>query len=122
MTVGRERRRHRERGEDLGEVVARGVVEIIGDLRQGVDQGLIVGVFGVENAERIGLGAALVVFAELVLDRNEGFAEGGDVAGAVGGGAYGVEFEPPAIDAQLVEQGREHFEDFGVADGTLGSG
>ena len=98
-------------------MVAGVVVEVVGDLGERVDDVLIVGVLGVEDAEGVGLGAALVVLAHLVLYRFERLAEGFDVAGAVGGGAYGVEGQPPAFDAELVEEGGEHLEDFGVADG-----
>ena len=87
-----------------------------------VDEGLVVGVLGVEDAQGIGLGAALVVLAELVLDGGEGLAQDGDVALAVFGGADGVEFELPAFDAQLVEEGGEHFQDFGVAQWGFGAG
>ncbi len=62
---------------------ARGFVEKVGDLGERVDDLLIVGVLGVEDAEGIGLGAALVVLAHLVLYGLEGFAEGFDVAWAV---------------------------------------
>ena len=55
-------------------------------------------------------------------DGNEGVAEGFVVAGAVGGGADGVEVEGPAGDAELVEEGGEHFEDFGIAEGRLAAG
>jgi|GEM_PF-4382978 len=54
---------------------------------------------GVEDAERVGFGAALVVGAELVLDGLQGLAEGGVVADAILGGADGVELETPVADA-----------------------
>ena len=82
---------------------------------------LVFGSLRVEDSEGIGLGAAAVVFAHGVFDGGEGFAEGGDVAGAIRGGAYGVEFQLPALDAEFVEEGGEHFEDFGVADGAFGA-
>ena len=55
-------------------------------------------------------------------DGGEGGAEGLDVAGAISGGADGVDFEGPAGDAELVEEGGEHFEDFGVAEGAFRAG
>ena len=103
-------------------MVARGVVEEVGDPRKGVDEGLVCGVLGVEDAQGIGLGAALVVLAELVLDGGERLAQNGDVALAVFGGADGVEFETPAFDAKFIEQRGEHLEDFGVAEGGFGAG
>ena len=57
-----------------------------------------------------------------MLDGGEGCAEGGYVAGAVGGRAYGVEFELPVADAEFVEEGGEHLENFGVAEGAFGAG
>jgi hypothetical protein len=41
---------------------------------------------------------------------------------AVRGGPYGVELEGPAGDAQLVEEGGQHFKDFGVAEGAFAAG
>ena len=98
------------------------IVEVVGDFGQGVDEGLVGGFFGVEHAQGIGFGAALIVFAELVLDGREGFTEGGVVVFAVFGGADGVELELPVLDAQLVQQRGQHFEDLGVADGRFGAG
>ena len=111
-----------ERGFDLVEVRAGVVVEEVGDLREVVDDLLIVGVLAVEHAQRIGFGPALVVGAHLVLYGGEGLAQSCDVARAIAGGAHGVEGEAPAGDAQLVEEGGEHFENFGVAEGAVGAG
>src|SRR5580700_1954241 len=48
-------------------------------------------------------------------DRLQGLAERLVVACTVGGGADGIQLESPAAQAELVEQSREHFEDYGVA-------
>ena len=97
-------------------------VERVDDYGQRLDDGLVGGDFAVEDAERVGDGAALAVGAHLADNWNEGGAQGFVVAGAVGGGADGVEFEGPAGDAELVEQGGEHFQDFGVAEGAFAAG
>ena len=94
-------------------------VEGIGDLGQRLDDGLVFGDFAVEDAQRIGDGAALAVGAHFRSDGDEGCAKDFVVAGAVGGGADGIDFEGPAGDAELVEEGGEHLEDFGVAEGRL---
>ena len=99
-----------------------GFVEGVGDFGQCVDDGLVFGDLAVEDAQGIGDGAALAVDAHFRRDGNEGVAKDFVVAGAVGGGADGVDFEGPAGDAELVEQGGEHFEDFGVAQGRLAAG
>ena len=73
--------------------------EVVSDFGEGVDDFLVSFVLAVENAERIGFGAALIVGAELIFDRSEGFAECGVVADAILGGADGVELETPVADA-----------------------
>ena len=110
-----------ERGEYLLEVFGGGFVEVVGDLRESVDEVLILGSLGVEDAKGVGFGAAAIVFAQLVFDGRKGLAQGGYVARAVGCGADGVDLEAPAFDAEFVEQGGEHLEDLGVADGAFGA-
>ncbi len=113
------------RGEglfDLREVLEGVGVEKVGDAGERLDDGLIGGVFGVEDAEGVGFGAAAIFRAELLADGSEGGAEGFGVAGAVGWGADGVELELPTLDAEGIEEGGEHFEELGVADRAVGSG
>ena len=98
------------------------LVERVGDYWQRLDDGLVGGDFAVENAQRVGDGAALAVGAHLADHGNEGGAQGFVVAGAVGLGADGVQFEGPAGDAQFVEEGGEHLKDFGVAEGAFAAG
>jgi hypothetical protein len=57
-----------------------------------------------------------------VLDGREGIAQGGDIAGAVGAGAYGVDLQLPVLNSQLIEKRRQHFQDFRIAQGRLGAG
>ncbi len=71
-------------GKNSREVGFRGVVEVVGDAGQRLDDGLVFGNFAVEHAERIGFGAALAVGAHFWSDVAQGLAQGGDVARAVG--------------------------------------
>ena len=105
-----------------GEVGAGGFVERVGDHGQRLDDGLVGGDFAVEHAQGIGDGAALAIGTHLADNWDEGGAKGFVVAGAVGGGANGVQLEGPAGDAQFVEEGGEHFKDFGVAQRAFAAG
>ena len=104
-------------GGDGGEVGAGVFVERVGDDGQRLDDGLVGGDFAVEDAQGVGDGAALAVGTHLADNWDEGCAKGFVVAGAVGLGANGVQLEGPAGDAQFVQEGGEHFKDFGVAEG-----
>ena len=72
--TGRRRRRAR-RGPASKWALGVGA-EVVGDLGQGVDEVLVGFVLAVEDAEGIGVGAALVVGAELVLDGLRGLRGG----------------------------------------------
>ena len=58
-----------EHGAHGGEVLAAGVVEVVADLGQLLDDGLVFGDLAVEHAQRIGFGAALAVGAHQVRRR-----------------------------------------------------
>ena len=111
-----------EHGAHGGEVFAARVVEVIADLGQLLDDGLVFGDLAVEHAQRIGFGATLAVRTHHVDDRLKRFTKGLVVAGAIGGGADGVELQRPAAQAELVEQSGEHVEHFGVAGGRFAAG
>ena len=88
-----------EGAKDFGEVGAGVFAQVIGDFGEGVDDVLVGFVLGIQNAQRIRFSTALVVGAEQVRDRNEGFAEGNVIAGAIFGVSDGVEVELPVADA-----------------------
>ena len=86
------------------EVRAAAFVEKLADARQGFDDRLVLGNFAVEDAQRVGDGAALAVGAHFADDGFERLAQRFVEFCAVGGTAYGVEFERPAGDANAIEQ------------------
>ena len=106
----------------LLEVRAAAFVEKLADARKRFDDGLIFGDFAVEDAQRVGDGAALAVGAHFPDDGLERLAQRFVEAGAVGRAAYGVEFERPAGDADAIEQRGQQFENFGVAGGRFATG
>ena len=80
------------------------LVELIGDLGQRLDDGLVFGHLAIQHAQRVGDGAPLAVLAHAWRYRVQNGTQGVVIAGAVCGGAYGVEFERPAGDAELVSR------------------
>ena len=103
---------HRAHG---GKVLAAGLVEILADLRQLLDDGLVFRNLAVEHAQRIGLRPALAVGAHLVDDRLERLAQRFVIARAVSRAADGIQLQLPAAQADFVEQCREHLQHFGIA-------
>src|SRR5262249_32951320 len=105
--------------ENLREMGLRGIVKRVDDLRQGVDDGLVLGYLAVEDPKRVSDGATMAIDAHLWREGDECGSKHLVVAGAGGGGGDGGCFKFPASDAQLIEERGEHFEDFGVAEGAL---
>ena len=103
-------------------VGAASFVKKLGDGGQLCDDGLVFGNFAVENSQRIGYGAALAVGAHFSDYGCERLAESFVEFDAVGGAAYGVEFERPVGDANAVEQGSQEFQNFRIAHGRLAAG
>ena len=54
--------------------------------------------------------------------RFERGAQGLEVTRTIGGGANGVQLEPPSANPQLVEKGGQHLEQLGVAQRAFGAG
>src|SRR5271157_1216977 len=100
-------------------VGAAGFVQELSNGGESFDDGLISGNFAVEDSQRIGYGAALAVGAHFSYYGCERLAEGFVEFCAVGGAAYGVEFERPVGDAYAVEQRGQEFENFRVPGGRL---
>src|SRR5579859_1405572 len=94
---------------------------MIGDVRKLFDDGLLVLEFRVENAQRIGFDAALGVGAEFVFHSFEfGFEFRGVAAAAiVSRMADGVDAELSSLEAALVEERHQHFDEFGVDGGSV---
>src|SRR6266852_7872785 len=107
----------------LGVVRLAFVAEVIGDVRERGDDGLLAFELGVEDAERIGVDAALGIGAEFVFYFFERGFEFCDVAAAavVGVVADGIDVERGALEAAFVEEGHQHFDDFGVDGGSVGA-
>jgi hypothetical protein len=103
-------------------VSATGFVEKLADAGKSLDDGLIGGNFAIEDAQRIGDGAALAIDAHLSDDRFKSFAESVVESGAIIGASDRVEFENPAFDSQAIEDRGEHLEDLGIAGGGFAAG
>ena len=103
-------------------MLAAGFVEGVGDLGQRLDDRLIFGTL--QSSTRSGLVTARRWQSTHICGATgfERVAECFVVAGAVGGGADGVEFERPAADAELVEQRGQHLQHFGVAQRRFAAG
>src|SRR5258707_13255148 len=70
----------------------------------------------------MGHGSALAIGAHFVDDGGQRLAEGVVEFCAVGGAAYGVQFEGPVGDAYAIEQRGQEFENFRVSRGRLAAG
>src|SRR5208282_902929 len=103
-------------------VGAASFVQKLADGGKRCDDGLVFGNFAVEDAQRIGYGAALTVGAHGSYHGRERLAESFVKLSAVGGAAYGVQFEGPVGDADAVEQRGQQFQNFRVAHGRLAAG
>src|SRR5712692_8055252 len=97
-------------------------VQELGDGGESFDDGLVCGNFAVEDSQRIGYGSALAVDAHFFYYGRERLAEGFVESCAVGGAAYGVQFERPADDTYAVQQRGQEFENFRVSGGGLAAG
>ena len=86
------------------------------------DDGLVFGNFAIEDAQRVGYGAALTVGAHGCDDGCERLAEGFIEFYSVGGAAHGVQFERPVGNAYAIEQRGQELEDFCVSGGRLAAG
>src|SRR6266481_5372314 len=109
--------RHTQSRQDLlhfGKVHAAVFVEIVGHPGQSFDDGLIFGHLAVENAQRIGFITALAVGAHAADHVFERRAQSLKIFWPVTGIAYRVELQRPALYAEPVQQGSQHFEDFCV--------
>ncbi len=104
------------------EVSAAVFVQELADGGESFDDRLVFGNFAVEDTQRVGYGAALAVLAHFRYYGLEGFAEGLIEFYAVGGAAYGVQFERPVGDAYAVQKCGQEFEDFRVSGGRLAAG
>ena len=98
-----------------GKVFAAGLVEILADLRQLLDDGLIFRMFAVEHAQRIGFRAALAVGAHLLHDGLQRLAQSLVVARAIFRAAYGIQLQIPIAQANFVQQRSQHLQHFGIA-------
>src|SRR5208337_1873317 len=98
------------------------VVEELGDGGESFYDGLVFGNLAVEDAQRIGYGAALAIGAHGCYHRCERLAEGFVEFYAVGGAAYGVQFERPVGDADTIKQRGQEFEDFRISHRGLAAG
>ena len=96
-------------------MLAAGLVEILADLRQLLDDRLVFRNFAVEHAQRIRLRPALAVGAHLVDHGLERLAQRFVIARAVGGTADGIQLQLPAAQTDFVEQRRQHLQHFGIA-------
>ena len=99
----------------VGKIFAAFFVEVLADLGQRFDDGLVFRHFAVEYAQRVGFGAALAIGAHLVLHAGQGLAQSLVIQRTALGTADGVEFERPAFEADGIENGGEHVEDFRIA-------
>src|SRR5438094_4169826 len=96
--------------------VVRGALfaEVIGDVRQRGDDGLLAFEFGIENAQRIRFDAPLAVRAELVLHFQERGAQLFNIFGAAFAAADRINIELNALQFQAVIKRHHHFDDYGV--------
>src|ERR1700722_278225 len=93
---------------------------MIGDARQLFDDGLLIGNFGIENAQRVGFDAALGIFFELIFYFSQLFAQKLDVLRTAVLVAYKVDVGGGARQADAIEKYEQHFENFGVDSGGIG--
>ena len=101
------------------EMFAAGLVEILADLGQLLDDRLVLRNFAVEHAQRIGLRPALAVGVHQVHHRLQGLAQRLVVARAIFGTAHRIQLQLPIAQADFVEQRGQHLQHFGIAQRRL---
>src|SRR5581483_116080 len=106
----------------LGEMLAAGLVEVVEHSWQLFNDGLVLGDFAVQDAQRVGDGAALTIGAHAGDNRCKRLAQRLKVARPVIGAANGVQFERPVGDADAIQQSGEHLQHLGVAHRRLAAG
>src|SRR5216683_1473509 len=107
----------------LGVVRLAFVAEVVGNVRERGDDGLLAFELGVEDAQWIRVDAALGIGAEFVFHSSERGFEFCDVAAAavVGVVADGIDVERGALQAAFVEKCHQHLDDLGVDAGGIGA-
>ena len=100
----------------------RSVVEVVSDFRQARNNSLVARILRVQHAQRIRLGAPLVVLRHLVLHRSQRLAQSRDIARPIRRRPDRVEHQIPARDAQLVKKARQHLNHLGIAQRRFRSG
>ena len=102
----------------LREVVAAGFAQVVRGMRQRVDDRLVAGHLAVEDAQRVDVGPAPAVAAQVRHPLAEGREQGGAERGPAFAAPHRVDHQL-ARDAQLGHEGRGHLDHFRV-DGRIG--
>ena len=109
-----------EQGFKTGVVGAGGFAEIIGQARGAVADFLQIGVFAVQDAQRIGVHTAAAVFVQRGFVLFQVAYQGSAVGGAFFAVAQAVDFQSQILaDAELAPQIGAHGDDFGIDIGAF---
>ena len=96
------------------QVRLRCLAQMVHEARGGFHQRLHGGVFGVQNAQRVGVEAARGVFVQLAFVRFKVGDKGGAVLAALLGLAEAAEFQMPVADAEFAPEFGSQQDEFGV--------